>query len=164
MIFILYIYFYNEPEIKATSVAVSLCIFVGCYLLLAYNYLLQFKQTTIVCNLELWLSAIGLSNLLIFTTLCLKMLRVYIIFLKPLSFKRKLLSNPALFIYVVLILFPQVLIILAYKYTSVKTTFNLNHRLVVRDGCRSEHTYIWVVLPLFYLLLIANSHFDCFGL
>ena len=90
--------------------------------------------------------------------LCLKMLRVYIIFLKPLSFKRKLLSNPALFVYVVLILLPQVLILLLWtaidKFTSVKYTFNVNSRLIDRYGCQSEYDFIWIVLLLFYLLLI----------
>ena len=71
VIFILYIYFYNEPEIKATSVAVSLCMFLGCYLQLVFNGLLFLKKTTITCYLRVWLSGIGLSSLLIFTTLCL---------------------------------------------------------------------------------------------
>ena len=88
------------------------------------------------------------------------MLRVYIIFLKPLSFKRKLLSNPALFVYVVLILLPQVLILLLWtaidKFTSAKSTFIVNNRLIDRYDCQSEYTFIWVVLLLFYLLLIIT--------
>ena len=158
VIFILYIYFYKEPEIKATSVSVSLCMFVGCYLLLAFNVLLFIKETTIVCNLELWLSGIGISNLLIFATLCLKMLRVYVIFLKPLSFKRKLLSNPAIFIYITLILLPQVLILLVWaiadKFKSYKYTFDHDNRLIDRYDCYSKHTFIWIILLLIYLLLV----------
>ena len=160
MIFILYIYFYNEPEIKATSVTVSLCMFLGCYLLLAFNVLLTIKESTIVCNLEVWLSGLGLPYLLIFVILCLKMLRVYIIFLKPLSFKRKLLSNLALFVYVVLMVLPQVLIFLVWntvdKYTSVQLSFYLDHRLMVADRCYSEYILIWFLFLLFYLLLIIT--------
>ena len=88
------------------------------------------------------------------------MLRVYVIFLKPLTFKRKLLSNPALFIYVVLILLPQVLILLLWttvdRFTSLELAFYLDHRLMVVDRCKSKYTLIWIFLLLFYILLIMT--------
>ena len=40
---ILYVYFHKEPEIRATSVTLSLCMFLGCYILLLYIPLLLIK-------------------------------------------------------------------------------------------------------------------------
>ena len=157
-VFVLYLYFYKEPEIRATSVSVSLCMFTGCYLLLILNILLLVKVTTFVCNLQTWLSGIGISNLLIFATLFMKMFRVYIIFLKPLSFKKKLLSNPALFIFILLILLPQALILLLWAavdtFKSVQLEFILDHRLMVTERCSSNHTLVWLLLLLIYILFV----------
>ena len=45
IVLILYIYFRKEPEIRATSVTVSLCMFLGCYILISYFPLLVIDPT-----------------------------------------------------------------------------------------------------------------------
>ena len=110
-IFVTYIYFRKEPEVKATSVPVSFSMFIACYLSLFHvlslllPYLLE-KRTTVTCNIQLWLSNVSLPTTLIFSTLFVKMLRVYIIFFKPHSYKKKLLSDPFLCAYILLLLVP----------------------------------------------------------
>ena len=148
-------------EIKATSVPVSVCMFLGCYLLLAFIPTVLMKGSPFVCNLQAWLSGVGLSTLLIFATLFVKMLRVYMIFMKPLSFKRKLLSNPALLVYILLILCPQILILLLWyaidTYVNLNFEFIEDHRLVTGDSWCGESNYIsiWITLLVLYLFLIT---------
>ena len=91
IVLILYIYFRKEPEIKATSVTVSLCMFLACYILLAYLPLLVADSTaSFTCDLIVWFSLAGISVPLITATLFAKMLRVYLIFFDPVSYKKKL--------------------------------------------------------------------------
>jgi len=158
IVFALYIWFRNEPEVRATSVPVSVCMFMGCYLLLLFVPILKPRLTTFLCNIQLWLSGIGLSSLLIFATLFVKMVRVYIIFFKPHSFKKKLLSNPFLILYIILILLPQVFILLLWSTTDTFSIVNLeDHQVMQVRRCRSRHTGIWVSLLLLYLLLSRDT-------
>ena len=79
IVFILYTYFRKEPEIKATSVTVSLSMFLACYILLAYLPLLVVDSTaSFICNLIVWFSLAGISLPLITATLFAKMLRIYL--------------------------------------------------------------------------------------
>ena len=108
-VLILYLYFRNEPEVKATSSTVSLGMFVGCYLMLSFVPLLLVESnpdmilghpaagSDIVCNILVWLSGLGPPTMLILGALFIKMIRVYIIFMDPHSYKKKLCSNSFLF-------------------------------------------------------------------
>lgn len=157
-VFFLYVCFHKEPEIRATSVSVSLCMFLGSYLLLALIPVLLAGESSLLCNLQVWLSGIGLSILLIFATLFVKLLRVYIIFSKPKSFRRRLLSNPALLLYILLILLPQFLILVLWctldTFTKVKVEHERDHLIKFNTMCHSEFSSIWVLLLTFYLLIV----------
>jgi hypothetical protein len=130
IVFGLYIYFRKEPEIKATSVTVSVCMFLGCYLLLlllpdllvnAYPVSQLPCPTWLVCNLLAWLSLLGFPLTLILATLFVKMLRVYLIFCAPHSYQRKLFSNTFLFLYIVLLTSPSVILLLLWSATDELT-------------------------------------------
>ena len=55
-VFTLYIYFRKEPEIKATSVTISMCMFLACYILISYLPLLVIDPTgNFHCHLLVWL-------------------------------------------------------------------------------------------------------------
>ena len=83
IIFASYIYFRDEPEIKATSFSVSLCMFVGCYLMLLFIPFLIIEvqpdghlgfNGDILCNILVVLSGIGVPPVLIFASLFIKSL------------------------------------------------------------------------------------------
>ena len=83
VILILFLYYRNAPEIKATSFYLSLIMFLGCYCLFAHcvieaTSLYVIHDGVFFCNAGIWISGIGLH--LIFGSLILKMLRVYRIF------------------------------------------------------------------------------------
>ena len=63
IVFILYIYFHKEPEIKATSVTVSLSMFLACYILISYLPLLLAEirnPNNFQCHLLVWFSLSGI--------------------------------------------------------------------------------------------------------
>ena len=111
IVLILYICFRKEPEVKATSVTVSLSMFLGCYILILYMPLLVLITENHQCNLILWLSLGGIPLPLIIATLFVKVLRIYLIFCDPHSFKKKLFTDPFLFLYILFLMSPSILIL-----------------------------------------------------
>ena len=168
-VLILYLYFRNEPEVKATSITVSLGMFVGCYLMLSFvpfllldlnpSIYLGQPGNNIVCNILIWLSALGLPVILILDALLIKMIRVYIIFMNPHSYKKKLCSNSFLFLYMFLILIPHLLILTfwsatdTFKHVRIESP-QTNHRLIV-EACVSDHTIVWLCLLLLYIVIVS---------
>lgn len=155
---ILYFVFRNKPEVKATSVSVSMCMYLGCYLLVLFLpiLLLEVQLTvehskayeTFICTFLAWLSTIGLPFSLIFATLIVKMLRVYIIFHNPYSYKKKLFSNPALLLYILMILSPIIFTLILMsaidEFTEVRYVFQMKSHTVAYHGCRNENTIAWL--------------------
>ena len=170
VVFAFYIYFREEPEIKATSVSVSLCMFLGCYLMLLFVPLLLVElqpdgylglNGNFICNVLLTLSGIGVPSVLILASLFVKMVRVYVIFVNPLSYRKKLFSNAFLFLYISLILLPTVLIVVFWM--SLDTFRNARLRIpqkgheLLLERCESEHTVIWVSLLFLYIVTVIAA-------
>ena len=82
ILLVLYLVFRNEPSVKSTSVSLSILIFAGCYLLIAYTIVLIVHELNWLdlCMARIWLCGVGLSLPLILATILVKMLRVYRIF------------------------------------------------------------------------------------
>ena len=82
VILILFLYYRNAPEIKATSPYLSLMMFLGCYFLFSQGVIeatsLYVIHDGVFCSSTTWILGIGLH--LVFGSLILKMLRVYRIF------------------------------------------------------------------------------------
>ena len=86
IILVLFLYWRNEPEIKATSPYLSLVMFAGCYLLytaitfqvISKSFAVGFNMFTAACNIDSWFGFIGLN--LIFGTLFVRLLRINHIF------------------------------------------------------------------------------------
>ena len=87
VILILFVYWRHRPEIKATSPYLSLCMFVGCYMLSLATLVRTIQQSNLVeremmfvavCYLDIWLGSLGF--LLIFGTLLVRLLRIYHVF------------------------------------------------------------------------------------
>ena len=164
---ILYLIFRKEPEVKATSVSVSMCMFLGSYLLVFFPPLLllhvQVKgsnaSATLICSALILLSAIGLPFSLILATLVVKVLRVYQIFSNPFSYKKKLFSDHALLTYILVILSPSILILILMQsvdaFTVNEGIFRMKSHDITYHGCSNEHTIVWFLILLMYNICLT---------
>ncbi len=155
IVFILYIYFRKEPEIKATSVTVSLSMFLGCYVLISYLPLLAIDPTVNVhCHLLVWFSLGGIPFPLIIATLLTKMLRVYLIFSNPLSYKKKFFSDPFLILYIVLLMSPNLFILVLWSSYDPLSLSKLmspqDNSIFEYNRCVCDYTIQWLASQLIY--------------
>jgi len=83
VILILFVYYRKAEEIKATSLNLSLLMFLGCYLLFVSTLFYTVSDVIVnhgpfFCNFVIWCAGLGIN--FVFGTLLVKMLRVYRIF------------------------------------------------------------------------------------
>ena len=161
----LYLYYRNEPEIKATSVPLSMLIFTGCYFLLFFLIILTIEAEVRnitkdfhICTMLVWLSGLGLPLLLIFATLFVKMLRIYHIF-NLLGKVTRLSMDCALIFFILLILSPNIFILVLFSSLSsysLQTTRSVkNGYIESKQTCVGESDFfIFVGLLVTYLLLL----------
>lgn len=159
--FVLYCCYRKERIIKSTSFSLSMLMFIGCYLFLVYllfldlNYwpgyrgvIHSFIYQEIQCLTLIWISGLGVPSTLIFATLLVKISRVYHIFssLK----KMKLLSNMALFFYVMLLMIPNVVILIGW---SVDMATYVDHGLA---SCSFDfpNLFLWLALLTVYFMIL----------
>lgn len=159
VVFILYVYFRKEKEIKATSVTISMCMFLGCFILVLYLPLFLFSENSFSCHLLAWLSLTGIPFLLIMATLFAKMLRVYLIFSDPISYKKKFFSDPFLLLYIVLFVSPSLFILVIWSSFDPLTLAFIEkpHKnvLLILSRCTGEHVIKWVAVLLFYIVAFS---------
>ena len=164
---ILYLIFRKEPEVKATSVSVSMCMFLGSYLLVFFPPLLLLQvqvkgsnaSATLICSALISLSGIRLPFSLILATLVVKVLRVYQIFSNPFSYKKKLFSDRALLTYILAILSPSILTLILMQSVDVFTVnegiFHMKSHDITYHGCSNEHTIVWCLILLMYNICLT---------
>ncbi len=167
IILFFYIYFHKEPNIKASSVALSMFMFASCYLSLIYLTALTLQEhinsnwgKDVICIIRLWLNGLSLPLPLIFATLIVKILRVYHIF----NFQHKIgkqSSNIALTFYVFLILSPCLLILLLRSildpFKNTITAIKLSDHTMVMEQCSSKYLLTWHSLLIIYLAILLLS-------
>ena len=92
VVLILFIYYWNKPLIKATSRYQSLLMLAGCYMAYMAALLVATEESVpaefygALCQVEMWFSALGLQ--LIYSTLFMRLLRIYKIFLSSSNSKK----------------------------------------------------------------------------
>ena len=160
LILILYVYYRNEPEIKATSWSLSQLMFLGCYLIAIYLALLTVRSSIPpmfnICPLLIWLSGLGVSFPLVLAVLLVKLVRVYRIFYQYTQLG-PLCSNKALAIYALALCSPSVVILVimtsikTYKW-SVKTTRHSNYTEVLYV-CQGDLGAYYTALSLYTTFL-----------
>ena len=178
IILVLFIYFRAEPEIKAASRYLSLCMFFGCYTLLlaSLDYTIlsgivipqeNFAISAVACVVDVSLATIGLDSVL--ATLFAKMLRIYHIF-KKFGKVSRLWSDNGLLALIIFIVLVKVLFLVIW------TSVDINHIVdvetieansvppyyMVIQKCHCEHFGMWCALTFLYtgtlftvLLLVA---------
>ncbi len=104
----------------------------------------------LICNLKAWFCGVGISLSLILSTLFVKMLRVYAIFLNPYSYKKKFYTDSFLFLYIILIVSPHVLILILWSaldpLNNHEFVISTKSHILVLGGCFSNYTETWILI------------------
>ena len=157
----LYLYFRKEAEIKATSISLSLIIFLGCYMMILYLIFLTFQAQLAeyfnVCVALIWLSSLGLSVPLIFATLLVKMLRVYHIF-NHFQKLGRISSDFSMLFFILLVLTPHILVLILFTFSDsyrweVQTTLKVGY-IVVFSDCTGNISPYYTALCVWLLVMI----------
>ena len=152
----LFFCFRNEPDVKSSSVSLSVMIFIGCYLFVAYIVVLLMGETLRLDLCMVRISGLSLCVPLVLATLLVKMLRVYHVFtLRGYEKPSVFLYNCALFVYTLLIIAPKVCIVILWSsidlyHRKIIRFVDSSEFTVVKTQCRSEYTFIWMVLMAVY--------------
>lgn len=170
IVLVLYLYYRNEPEIKATSVSISLCMFLGSYLCLSYPLLvvteshlasLENETGDILCQFKLWFNGVALPTSLILVTIFAKMLRVYTIFQDPFraAKRKKLLSDKFVLVCIALILTPNFLVLtfVAIFDPLKNEAFHIVHRSHTEliNRCTNNNIEILIIVLATYIILLC---------
>ena len=168
VILILYIFFRNEPDIKATSVPISLSMFLGCYLQLAFVVPVLLKgypnsrvavPHSVTCHFIAWLGGTGVPFPLILATILVKMLRVYALILKPISYKKKFVRNRALLFYILVLISPNIFILILWSVLDplviVQVTAATRSAIMVVEFCLSNQTAVLLAVSYVYTAILC---------
>ena len=170
VVLILFIRYKNEPEVKATSVWLSLCMFVGCYFLLM-GALVHFIDSGVVttsetwklanCNVGIFSTSVGID--LVLATLLFKVLRVWRIFSVGTK-TGKAWTDRGMLLVIGLIISVKVFLLIiwlaadTYTLTDVvvsthETSFGFSNKIV--QQCESRMQAVWLVIIYGYSGLLA---------
>ena len=167
IILVLFLYWRNEPEIKATSLYLSLIMFAGCYLLYTAtvmrtvhkSFVIEFNVFKAICNIDIWFRSIGIN--FIFSTLFMRLLRIYHVF-RVFRKTSKLWSDQFLFQGVMLICSGTLIILILWTAVDIShleethTYISSAHPPYHRGtrGCHSKNLGIWLIAVFAYNGLI----------
>ena len=170
IVLLLFIYYRNQPEIKATSVWLSLCMFLGCYFILsgALNHFIangerlkSRARRVFACNIIKYFVSLGVD--LLITTLLAKVLRIWRIFTLY-GRTGKVWTDPSLLGFIGIVIAVKVVLLAIWTIVDPYTKTD-KEKLVHEDGfgstyeilqlCESEYYYIWLVLVYGYSTVIG---------
>ena len=158
VILILFLYYRNAPEIKATSPYLSLIMFIGCYSLFASATIRVISPSVIhggifFCTAPEWSFTIGLH--LIFAPLIMRMLRVYRIF----TYFGKLgkrWSNGVLFAGILLIVGASIIFLILWRVLGGVNRIN-NVMLVTPENSFPYYVIIQACTPPSIAFAVLDS-------
>ena len=167
----LFIYFHKEPEIKATSNTLSLCMFVGCYFVLTSSlfhsitsgttvYGSQESLRTFICMFDIITLSIGTD--IILATVIAKTLRIYHIF-KTFGTVSRACSDQGLFILISSIVSMKIVMLIVWasadaahvidKEQFVSKTVPPFFRVI--QECQSEYHNLWLAILFGYSIILG---------
>lgn len=165
--FVLYLYYRKERSIKATSVSLSILIFIGCYLLVLFMLLvniqilpLYHKQSralkNAVCSIAVFVNATACPVVVIISTLIVKMLRVYRIFNEFKELGKSFNGDLALSLYVLLLTSPTFLICLIwFVFDPIFSETIKDQRVFITERCISDYLIHRNVILFFYIVILS---------
>ncbi len=166
IVLVLFVYYRKEPEIKASSFSISLCMFVAIYLVLAASFTNFLRVGIIVksaskyfgCNFTIYCLMLGIDIGL--STLLMKMLRLWRVFTffgktgKLWTDKVMLLFSGATILIKVLIL--TMWAILDTLTITDKVYTNSDRNTVLVEHCQSNNIILWAFLAYGYSGVLAT--------
>ena len=155
----------KEKEVKAISPLLSILMMIGCYFLCIAPLFMTTYRTlvidnmilvTFLCHLKIWASSIGTE--LIFSTLFLKLLRIYHIFHdKQMTEMSKYWEDKYLFFYALLICTGKILLLILWNSITPICSNNYLEYIPVGSGLPYYHatthcntSVLWSTLSLVY--------------
>ena len=170
IVLLLFIYYRNQPEIKATSVWLSLCIFLGCYFIIsgALNHFISSgesatsrAQRVSICNINTYFVSLGID--LLFTTLLAKVLRIWRIFTLH-GRTGKVWTDPSLLGFIGIVIAVKIVLLAIWTIVDPYTLTD-KEKIIYVDGiaskyeivqqCESEYYFIWFVVVFGYSAVIG---------
>ena len=162
---VLYIWFRNEPDIKATGVSLNILTFLGCFLLsfflillnimgLPNDYTESLHFANHVCKIKLWLNGLSIPGALILSVLLVKLARVYWLFDYRHIIKKWQCHDLTLALYVLFLTAPVILCVLVQSVAD-----DFKNRLVFTKNnggevafydCQSDSEFYWLIAKLLY--------------
>ena len=174
----LYFYYRKQPSIKATSTTLTICLFVGCYILLLSSLMYSIRNALVLsedqvmkirvslvyqvflCKNDFYLSSIAVD--LILATIIAKTLRIYHIFNK-FGKVNKICSDQCLFILILIIVSVKVVLIVLWtcldvNYLVFEEKFISQsvppYYVFVENKCKSKYIEMWIGMLFGYTLLL----------
>jgi gamma-aminobutyric acid type B receptor len=168
---LLFIYYRKEPEIKATSFTLSLCMFVGCYLLLISGFFHGVTSGTTVygsqeslrmfiCMFDI--TTVGIGADIILATVIAKTLRIYHIF-KKFGTVSRICSDQGLFILISSIISVKIVMLIVWATSDaayvvdieqfISTTVPPFFRVI--QECQSNYHNIWLLVVFGYSIVLG---------
>ena len=170
IVLLLFIYYRNQPEIKATSVWLSLCIFLGCYFVIsgALNHFITSgenatsrAQRVSICNIETYFVALGLD--LLITTLLAKVLRIWRIFTYN-GQMGNVWTDSSLLGFVGIVIAVKIVLLAIWTIIDPNTLTDKEEIIYVEgiaskyeivQQCESKYYFIWLVVVFGYSTIIG---------
>ena len=173
----LYFYYRKQPSIKATSTTLSICLFVGCYILLlsllfrsitsslylSEEQVMEKKMSktyrALLCICDTYLIAIGID--IIFATIIAKTLRIYVIF-NTFGKVNRICSDQCLFVLILIIVSVKVALLVLWTCLDVNHLIfakqiisqSLPPYILVSRKCQSNYLEIWTGILFGYSSLL----------
>ena len=166
-VLILFLCYWRQPEVRATSRALSLCIFLGCYLLLAsalgtsVSWGVYVEPGVPVCVITVGGCFIGID--LILATVLAKTLRIAYVFTE---FKKigKACSDIVLLAMIAGIVSGKIIILVLWNAIDFYNLVDLPELSTDDEGllyykvfqeCSSQHLEVWLLLVLAYSTIVG---------
>ena len=174
IVLLLFVYYRNQPEIKATSVWLSLCIFLGCYFIIsgalthfinrfiANRESLWFRARRVfACNIITYFVSLGID--LLIATLLAKVLRIWKIFTLH-GRTGKAWTDSSLLGFIGFVIAMKIVLLaiwtIADPYTKTgkeklvhEDRFRLTYEIV--HQCESKHSFVWLLVVHGYSTVIG---------
>ncbi len=166
MVLVLFVYYRKEPEIKASSFSISLCMFVGVYFLQAASFTHFLGNVIVVksvgkyveCIFPVYCITLGID--IVLSTLLMKMLRLWRIF-TFFGKTGKLWTDKVMLLFSGAILLIKVLILIIWAILDTPTIIdkvltNSGGNTVLVEYCQLTNTNLWSSLVFGYSGVLAT--------
>ena len=165
----LFIYYRQQPAIKATSNTLSHCMFIGCYFLLISSFFhtvtsgnrsnesLQYFS----CSFISYSGTIGFD--IVLATVIAKTLRIYHIFNRFGNVDPpKICYDQGLFILILIIVSVKIVLLILWTFLDINHVVEMEEFIsqsvppyfLVRETCQSNHLRVWIVAVFGYSIIL----------